>query len=130
MAASITLTSLSLNVAVTPSDYRLFPSMSSLEPTLNLSGEFRAYANGRTRMILRANRGEIFNVTLPELTIAEIDWLKANAGKVMCLRDDRGSKVFVGYLSVPIKQNPPDADGTKTGDVSLTLTEVTFSEVV
>lgn len=126
MAASITLNSLSLNVASDPSNYRLFPSMSSLEPTLNLAGEFRPYAGGRIRMILRDGRGEVFNVTLPDLSLDDIAWLKFNAGKTMCLRDDRGNKVFVGYLSVPIKHNSAD----KTGDVSLSLNEVTYSEVV
>lgn len=126
MTVSIALTSLSLNVASDPSNYRIFPSMSALDPTLNLAGEFRPYAGGRIRMILRDGRGEVFSVTLPDLDLDTIAWLKSNAGKTMCLRDDRGSKVFVGYLSVPVKHNSAD----KTGDVSLNLNEVTYSEVV
>lgn len=126
MAASITILTLWLNVASNPSDYRSFPLMSSLDLELTQSGEFREYANGNTRMILRDKRGNVFDVTLPQLERTDVDWLKTNTGKVVCVRDDRGNKTWAGYLTTSVKIN----QGETTSDVSLKLTEVTYSEVV
>lgn len=126
MSVSVILTTLWLNLASNLSDYRSFPLMSALDLDLTQSGEFREYANGDTRMILRAKRSNVFDVTLPQLERTDVDWLKTNAGKVVCVRDDRSNKVWAGYLKVSVRPN----QGEATDDVSLTLTEVKYSEVV
>jgi len=126
MAASITLTSVQLNLASDLSQYRLFPSMSALRVTTAPSGEVRAYANGRRRLIRKVGVPRSLVLTLPNCSRDQISWLETNAGQLMLIRDHTGRKIWGVYMAAPVDENPYNADGL----VTLTLNEVTHSEVI
>lgn len=123
--ASVTLTTIWINVAATPSDYRSFDLMSELNVTTVQPGEVRQLASGRARLVLRAGGVKrTISASLPLTDRVDVEWLEARAGRLVCVRDDRGRKIWATYLSVTVDEN----QGLATADVSLSLAEVTFDE--
>lgn len=124
---AITIDSIFINVASNPSDYRSFPLMSALNVTPTQPGEVRQLASGRSRLVLKAGGVKhAISATLPLLDRTDVEWLQSRAGQLMCVRDDRGRKIWAAYLSLPTDEN----QGLATADVSLTLAEVSHSDVV
>ena len=124
---AITLATVWMNVAADPSDYRAFPLMSALNVTAAKRGEVRPMASGRTRLVLRAGSAKKgISVTLPELERTDVEWLEERVGQLLCVRDDRGRKVWATYLTHSAEENR----GRSTGNVTLTLSEVSHEEVV
>lgn len=125
--ASVTLDTVWINLASDPSDYRSFPLMSALNVTPTQPGEVRQLASGRARLVLKAGGVKhTISASLPLLDRTDVEWLEARAGQIVCVRDDRGRKVWAAYLSSPTDEN----QGLATADVSLSLTEVTHTDVV
>jgi hypothetical protein len=125
--ATVQLRTLWLNLASDPSQAMSFPYMSALTWSKEQPGEVRRYANGRTRIIRRAGQTRTAEVTLTGCNREQIDWLEEHVGDLVCVRDDRGRKVFGAYLIVPVAEAQHRRD---RGDVSLSLAEVSFSEAV
>ena len=124
---SITTTTVWINVASDPSDYRSFPLMSALNVTPTQPGEVRQLASGRARLVLKAGGVKhTIGATLPLLDRPDVEWLTDRAGVLVCVRDDRGRKIWATYFTVPTDEN----QGLTTADVSLSLVEVTHSEIV
>lgn len=125
--ATVDLRTLWLNLASDPSQAASFPYMSALTWTKEQPGEVRRYANGRLRVVRRAGKPKSADVALPGCDRAQVDWLEEHVGRVVCVRDDRGRKVFGVYLAVAVTELSLPRG---RADVSLSLAEVTYSEVV
>lgn len=125
MAATITLSTVVLNLATDPSQYRFFSTMSELKVVPSIQGGVVAYAS-RSRLVTRGSVTSEIELVLPLCTRDQINWLRTYVGQIMWFRDDRGRKIPVAYLSVPVTEN----SGDTTGDVTLKLSEVTFSDVI
>lgn len=124
--ATVTLSTVWLNLASDPTVYLSLPTMASLTIATGQDGEVRRLANGRLRLVKRAGQARSASVDIEGATRTEVDWLEDHVGDLVCVRDDRGRKFFGVYMGV-------DADeirGNDYANVSLALTEVTHSEVV
>lgn len=126
--ASVTLTSLWLNLASDLSQFRSFPLMAGLRIATEQPGEVRQYASGRRRLVRKApTAARAVTLVLPQCDRDQIAWLEGNAGQLVLARDDRGRKVWGTYFTVSVDE----AQGDPTaGDVVIALAEVTHSEVV
>lgn len=124
---AVTLGTAWLNVASDPSDWVSLPTMSSLSVSTMQAGDVRRLANGRLRSVTRAGQMRSFDLSVESAPRAEIDWLEDHVGQVVCVRDDRGRKVFALYFAVDVEETRGNAD---LGGVSVSLTEVSWSEAV
>lgn len=88
--------------------------------------EVRRYANGRNRAITRTGSSRIIGVTARYVPAGTVGWLDEHRGQVVLFRDAWGRKVHGTYPSVSVRDYT-DRGGS---DVSLTITEVTYSEEV
>jgi hypothetical protein len=125
--AVITLKTVWLNLASEMTNYQSFPYMSKLAPSTERAGEDRDYANGRIRLVLKGARKQSFQLTLPNCTRAQINWLEQHTGELMLVRDDRGRKVWGTYFKIMLDENSTDID---LGDVDITFKQITHSEAV
>ena len=124
--ASVDLTTLWLNVVADPADYQWFPFMAALSRAKTKPGRTVALAGGRVRAIRQAGQAVEWEMDLPHCTPQQTAWLEQHAGDLLCARDDRGHKVFGVIWTVPVSEHSYNDDG----DVSVTLSEITFSEAV
>jgi hypothetical protein len=124
---SVALTTVWLNLASDLTDNQSFPMMSKLSVTPERPGEAREYANGRIRLVRKGAQKTTFNVTLPLCTRDQIEWIEANTGELMLIRDDRGRKVWGTYFKPSIDEVSEDTDA---GDVEFTFVEITHSEAL
>lgn len=128
--AGVDLCAVFLNTAGNPSDFRAFEHVGdALNPTTTVRAEVRQLAN-RRRLIRRGTitgdiAAESYVITLPRCTSADVVWLRAHVGILLCVRDHKGSKFYGAYLDVPreIQTGFPDRTGVK-----ITVDEVTYSE--
>ena len=124
---SIALRTVWINLASDPSDYQSFALLSALHVTKDKPGSVNKYASGRRRLILKPGTDYSISLTLPQLTRAQIVWLDLHVGDLVLVRDDRGRKIWCTYLSLPIDEDGSDIE---YGDGSLSLVEITYSEIV
>ena len=124
--ASVTLSTVWINLASTLSNYQSFPLMSALEVDTNQPGEVRTYAGGRLRLVTTAGVARTATLTLPECSRDQINWLQSVVGQTVLVRDDRGRKIWVTFLSPKVSENQYNT----TGDVTLTINEITYVEAV
>lgn len=82
-------------------------------------------ANGRLRAVSRSGTARAYELQLELCTRTQIAWLETYVGQLVCVRDDRGRKIYCTYFAVPVTENIARAD---FGDVTLSLDETTFSE--
>ncbi len=121
---SVVLDTVWLNAAANPSDYASFPLMAALTVTTAKAGEVRQYAGGRTRLVVKAGTPRTIALDLPELDRTQVTWLEGHVGQVVCVRDDRGRKIWAAYLTAGVDET----QGDTTGGASITLVEVSFTE--
>ena len=124
--ASVTLSTVWINLASTLSNYQSFPLMSALEVDTNQPGEVRTYAGGRLRLVTTAGVARTATLTLPECSRDQINWLQSVVGQTVLVRDDRGRKIWGTFLSPKVSENQYNT----TGDVTLTINEITYVEAV
>lgn len=124
--ASILLDTVWLNAASDPSDYASFPLMSALAVATSQSGEVRQYAGGRTRLVLKAGTPRNISLDLPELDRTQVTWLESHVGQIVLVRDDRGRKIWAAYITAGVDET----QGDTTASAGISLTEVSFTEVV
>jgi len=113
--------------AVTDLSAQVLLEVTSLSETDGKAGEVRHYANGRRRVISRTSRHR----TVPlEFDLVDerdtLETLRGWCGQVVLYRDPRGRKVYGVFHELDIDENV----STDFASVSLTLTEVTYSEAV
>lgn len=125
MAASIALATVQLNLASNLSQYRSFPLLSELKVTPSIQGGVKRYAS-RTRIVTQGAVTNQIDLVLPQCDRDQIQWLTDHIGQLMLVRDDRGRKIWAAYFASPIDENGGDV----TGNVTLRLDEVTYSEVI
>lgn len=124
--AGVTLRTLWLNDADDLSDYRSFNLMAKMSVTTQKPAEVRRMAGGRRRVVTRDGTAREFDVDLPNLTRAQVEWLEDHLGRVLLVRDDRGRKMYGAYFALPDDAHAYDVES----DVSLTLVEITRDEAV
>lgn len=95
---------------------------------VELDGEVRFYAGGRRRVITSARDTAKYPLTLQWLTDAQVATLTGWRGRVLLLRDAFGRRVFGSYLALDVKD--VYVDGGRASIVSLTFTELTYSDAV
>lgn len=122
----VNLHTLWLNVVADPSQRQHFPVMSALQVTTSQPGEVRRYASGRLRSVRQAGRTRAISATLPACDLDQVRWLERYQGETVCVRDDRGRKLFAVYYALPVDEHFYN-DGA---DITLTLSEVTRVEGV
>lgn len=104
-----------------------FDNVTGLNLVTSTDGDVRALANGRLRMVTTTTSRRQYALLLELCSRPEIDWLEAHVAQLLCVRDDRGRKFFATYFEVNTTELIERSD---YGDVSLRLTEVTYSEAV
>lgn len=123
---AINLTTVWLNSVTDPSDLMSFPNMSELRVATAIDGSVKVLPAGRARLYRHDGQQRTTSLTLPGCEPEQRAWLEDHVGALVCVRDDRGRKVFGAYFTV-------GADEMRVGqlaDVSVTLVEVTHSEAV
>ena len=125
--SALALGAVFLNAAADLSDFARFDSPTGLQVNTSQDGQVRTLANGRTRIVKRAGTPRTFSLSLPYLQRADIAWLEAHVGDLLCIRDHLGRKAYGVYFDVPVKEVQYVSD---RADVDLSLTEVSHSESV
>ena len=125
--ARVDLGAIFLNDMADPSDFLRLVYVRSFSKKHGAVGEVRRFAGGRTRLIRRAGRDVSWQLTFGTTTPDQKAWLVEHAGRLLCIRDDRGGKVFGTYLSVPWDERTWSMDAE---NVQLDFVELTHSEEV
>ena len=126
MPKAVTLGTAWLNDAATPSDAISLPYMTSLQVTPAQTGEVRRYAGGRLRAVSVLGKATAASLSAVAVTRAQVTWLEAHIGRTICLRDDRGRRLFAVYWEVPVDEHAYNLEA----DISLDLSQVTVVEAV
>lgn len=126
MAKQVEPKYLIINDASDASDNQIFTIQSSVTRTVAQVGEVRRYAGGRYRPISRIGKQKSYTADLPSQGPVQVAWLEAHVGRVMCVRDWTGLKLFAIYFEVASS----GVRGTYNCDVTLTLQGVTYTESV
>jgi hypothetical protein len=99
----------------------------------SVSGTFRQYGNGNTRLILGSSTSRVQTLALMALTPSQVAIVKALIGHTVCIRDPNGKKMFGAYTSIQesvvLHSGSPES-GNMLTNVGLTLTSVTNPEAV
>lgn len=122
----VALHTLWLNLVSDPSQRQHFDLMNAMQVTTTQLGEVRRYASGRQRSVRQAGRTRAITATLPACSVEQIKWLQDNQGETLCIRDDRGRKLWGVYYSLPVDEHRYNGEA----DVTLALSEVTRVEGV
>lgn len=123
--AIVTLYTVWLNSITEPSDYATFPTMSALKISPSKDGKVRRLANGRLRAVTHEGIARTAALTLPYCDRDQVTWLEDHVAELVCVRDDRGRKLFGMYFSVNLDEA---RYSTEFCNASVTLNEVTHSE--
>lgn len=116
-----------LNLASDLTDMVSFPSMASLSFAKAAQPEVRRLAGGRHRLLRRVGDVRTFSLSLPGIDRDQVAWLEGHVGDVVCVRDDRGRKVYGTYTQVEVQEYSTRPD---LAAASLTLVEVHHAEAV
>lgn len=128
-----------LNLASNPSSYIVAGTAGGIggggqrAETYTQEGNFRQYANYNIRLIQGTARTRILTpLALRALTPQQVDLLLTFVGKTVLFRDTYGRKMWGSFLAPQITDIPLSgaANGTLLTDVSITIQEITYSEVV
>lgn len=128
MATTLLLTALWLSDAVNPSDAMSFPyAGDSFKVSSSVDVSAVRMAGGRTRLVSKVGTSWSAQPILPACTPAQVAWLQAHEGRIVCLRDHQGTKLFGFYAEVPEDKSTFYRD---VSDVELSFTGCTWSEAV
>lgn len=123
--AVLTLQQAWLSLAADPTQVLLLKWTDVRRFTPDLPTDVRRYAGGRARAVTRS--GRIRTVAIPARVLpAELDTLEIWRGATLLYRDGLGDRWWCVITAMPWQ---PTEDGRRR-DVSLTLTEVTYTEGV
>jgi hypothetical protein len=125
---TLPLSALFLADAVDPTDAMSFVyAGDAFKVSSGVSAEARAMAGGRFRLVSKAGVSWSADPILPACTPAQVAWLRAHQGRVVCLRDHQGTKLYGFYAEVPVSESTYYRD---VGDVELSFVGLTFDESV
>lgn len=128
MSAVVLLSALWLSDAVNPSDAMSFVyAGDAFKVASSTEVEARRMAGGRTRLVSKVGTSWTAQPVLPQCTPAQIAWLRSHQGRIVCLRDHQGTKLFGFYAEVPEDKSTFYRD---VSDVELSFTGCTWSEAV
>jgi hypothetical protein len=99
----------------------------------SVSGDFRRYANGTTRLILGTAATRTQTLALRALNPSQVDAVLRMQGQIVCFRDTYGRKVFGAFLatqSTDIVLSGRKSAGTLLTDIALSIESVTWDEEV
>lgn len=116
-----------LNVASNQQDRMSFPNMSALSVAKVKPGEVRRMVGGRDRLFTHEGMQRAVSATFPGCTREQVDWLEDHVGDLLCVRDDRGRKLYAAYSQVEVDEL---STTTAYAHCSVALGEVTHTEVV
>lgn len=122
--ASVTLTTVWLNLAADLTQALSFLIVSAIDPTPITPGDDREYGNGRFRAVLTGATQQKVTFTALAVPATDIATLRNWDGQAVCYRDDSGLKFYGTYRSPSIPRHQYDTDS----DVTLTITETTVAE--
>lgn len=108
------------------SDVLLIPQSTEVVDQV-MPGSVRTYAGGRRRTMSRPGSFRQLSIGFAWLSRNEFDDLSALAGTTVLFRDVRGRRAFGAFFTVSGQEARNRSD--RIVDVSLTLEEVTYSEV-
>lgn len=126
-ATTVSLSAVFLNSTSDPTDFLALKPISRLQPNTSQAGEVRPMASGGLRLVKQATKPKSYSVGVTLATRAQIDWIEAHVGLVLCIRDDRGRKFFGAYLESPVDES---VFSSEYGNVSIQFNEVTYSQAV
>jgi hypothetical protein len=115
-----------LNAVEDPSNYVTFRFLTQFSRQQTKPGRIQRMAGGRTRVIRQAGMSRSWDLGFKYVTPEQKEWLEDHSGVVMCVRDDRGHKMFGTYLGVDVSEWMYNHQG----EASLMFQEVSFSEHV
>lgn len=119
---SITLRDVWLQSAADSTDGLSFPAHSvSLTKTLNRA-QVRTYAGGRRRLVKGTGVATTFNLRLPAVSAAELEWINEHEGQIIVVRDTKGRVIVGAYLIVPVTDRV-----TTASDTEIVIEELTHS---
>lgn len=124
--ASVKLRAIWFNRVADPTDFLALRFVTGFSRSPEKPGEIRRGAGGRVRLFTRAGWAVSWSLSFQAVAPQQKRWLEDHAGELLCVRDDRGHKVFGSYLSVDVEEHRYNHEA----DVSLTFTELTHSEAV
>lgn len=116
-----------INLASNLTDVQTFSNTTGLKVDTDQDGAVRKLANGRLRAVLGATKGRTYELNFELCSRTQITWLEDRVGQLVCVRDDRGRKVFGTYFSVPVTELTTRSE---YGSVTLTVAETTYDEGV
>jgi hypothetical protein len=96
-----------------------------MQPAPEVPGQFRRYANGRVRLVRQAGRLHGQSFVLRHLDLESVRLVESWTGSLLLVRDPQGRKFYGSFLNPQIAPRP-----VGTSDMTLTFTEVSFSEAV
>lgn len=124
--STVTLATIVLNDAADPADVLVLNRMTKYRRQPAKGGRVQPVAGGGRRAIVSAGQHQTWTVSISKAPRAAVDWIEAHVGRVVCIRDDSGQKLFGVYLAADVEEVPYP----RTASVDLELTEVTWSEAV
>lgn len=126
MASVDLLSGVWLNDATDPPDMMMWRVLREFTRVKEAPARFVPLAGGRVRMIRQQGRTVEWSLRLQHVDRSGVEWLEGHVGRVVCIRDNRGSKVFGAYTDVDVDE----AVYGGRAHVSFTLVEVSWSEAV
>lgn len=125
--ASVRLGAIWLNDTDDPADGLALVYVRSFQKQADKPARVVRGAAGRRRVFTRAGVDRSWSLTFGSVTRTQRAWLEGHLGRVLCIRDDRGGKMFGAYVSLPGVERTWSKDADQ---VSVEFQELTYSEAV
>ena len=132
LQGSMTLTRVFLSLASDPTTVVVCGTSGSMggggsrQEVTTLTGDFRQFANGNTRLITGTGKSVTNAMVLRALSTTQVNTVKSMAGKTCLFRDTYGRRTFCSFLVT----NYTDIPLSGLCDVGITLREITYTEAV
>lgn len=123
---AVALSTIVLNDADDPADLLVLSRLANYKRNPVKGGRSQRVAGGGFRSIVQAGRQETWSLTISKLPLADLAWIEDHIGRVVCIRDDAGRKVFGVYLDAPSE----DVARPRSANVDLEIRQVTWTEAV
>lgn len=120
--ATLTLSRMWINLLDTGAAVSAYSADRSEDEGVN--GDVVTFAGGRQRAILSEGTNRTYTFKLRDVVDADVATLKSWNGRSVCVRNDRGLRIFGVYFDLKI-------DERKTKgyyDVSMTVTQISYQE--
>ena len=121
----VRLSTVWLNDLGNVSDYIVFENLAAMTVNKAVTGDVRRLAGGRRRLVRRKGKAYTHTLTLDHCDAGQRAWLDAHVGQVICIRDDRGRKVFGVYAQSDVTEHKYSDE---LGTVQIAVREVFHAE--